>query len=140
MEKVPPPESLSFVERQRHESLQSVLDELNERLPKELKDTFESHGREYALTSGEDCMVAFAQQQREAMDDLYAEVVQRNDYRTEQAAAKILKLMEAYERLVAHYAELKSYYPHAAGAVEEVLPPLSALAEHGEQQWQSLKH
>ena len=138
MEKVPPPESLSFVEKQRHEALQNVLGELSERLPSELKRSFESRGREYALTSGEDCMVAFAQQHREAMDELYAEVVRRDDYRAEQAAAKLLKLFETYERLTVLYAELKSYYPHAAGAVEEELPPLSAIADHGNAAWEQL--
>lgn len=138
MERVPPPESLSLVEKKRHEALQEVIGELGERMPQELKKTFESHGREYELTSPEDCMVAFAQQHREAMDDLYAEVVRRDDYRAEQAAAKLLKLFEAYERLVSFYAELRSYYPHAAGAVEEHLPPLSAVAEHGSAAYEQL--
>ena len=54
MEKLNNNEPLSLVERQRQEALVSVLDTLSERFSSELKATFESHGREYTLTSGED--------------------------------------------------------------------------------------
>ena len=55
-----------------------------------------------------------------------------------EAVAKLLELFSAYERMVALYAELRSYYPRAAGEVEAALPPLSAVAKHGEKAWQNL--
>ena len=139
MEKLPKQEVVSLVEQKRVEALASVLDELDTRLPIQLKSSFESNGREYALTSAEDCMLAFAQQNREAVAALYAEVISRDDYRAEQATAKLLKLFEAYERTVALYAELISYYPAAAARVTEKLPPLSEIARHGVAQWEEIK-
>jgi uncharacterized protein (DUF2267 family) len=140
MEKIPQVERLSLVEQQRTEALLAVLETLRERFPGELKKTFESHGREYALTSAEDCMVAFAQQNREVVEAVYNEIKEKNDYRSEQAIAKLFELFLAYEKTVALYAELRSYYPTAAAKVEEALPPLSAVAEEGEMQWQNIKN
>ncbi len=138
MEKLNMNEKLSLVEVQRQEALAAVLDTLGERFPSELKATFESHGREYALTSAEDCMVAFAQQRRETVEALYTEIKEQNNYRAEQAIAKLHELFVAYEKTVALYAELRSYYPTAAGRVEEALPPLSEIAAHGSSVWQRL--
>lgn len=136
---VPKIEGVSLVEQKRQEALASVLDNLAERFPVTLKETFESNGREYSLTSAEDCMVAFAQQNREAVEALYIEIKDEGDYRAEQAIAKLHSLFLAYEKTVALYAELLSYYPTAAARVEEQLPPLSAVAAHGSQVWQSVK-
>lgn len=130
-----PPERLSLVAQQRQEAFAVVVEQLQARFPVELKRTFLSHEKEYALTSPEDCMVAFAQQNREAVDALYQDIVAQDDYRAEQAVVKLLKLFEAYERMVALYAELRSYYPQAAGLVEDKLPPLSAVRLHSEKVW-----
>ena len=129
---------LSLVETQRQEAFDVVIEALLPRLPHELKRTFISHEKEYALTSAEDCMVAFAQQNREAVEALYQDIVAQNNYRAEQAVVKLLKLFEAYERTVALYAELRTYYPRAAGMVEETLPPLGTIAKHAEKSWQQL--
>jgi hypothetical protein len=83
-------------------------------------------------------MVAFVQQNREAVEALYQDIVAQNHYRAEQAVVKLLELLTAYERTVAIYAELRSYYPRAAGDIEAVLPPLAAIAKHGEKAWQNL--
>ena len=131
-------EVVSLVEQTRIEALSAVLDELDIRLPVTLKSSFESNGREYKLTSPEDCMLAFAQQNREVVTALYTEIVARNDYRAEQAMVKLLKLFEAYERTVALYAELVSYYPVAAARVTEKLPPLSEIAAHGRKVWEDI--
>ncbi len=131
-------ESLSLVERQRREAFVHVLDTLEERFPGEPKATFESHGLEYALTSAEDCMVAFAQQHREVVEELYTEIREQNNYRAEQAIAKLYELFVAYEKTVALYAELRSYYPVAAARVEAALPPLSEIAAHGATTWHKL--
>ena len=138
MYKIPESEKISLVENQREEALNDILTVLSERFPIELKKTFESHGREYSLTSAEDCMVAFAQQNREAVETLYNEVKDKDDYRAEQAVAKLFALFLAYEKTVALYAELRSYYPAAAGRVEDHLPPLTHMAEHGSHEWQKI--
>lgn len=138
METVNNSERLSLVEQQRQEALTSVLDKLEELFPRELKATFESHGREYALTSAEDCMVAFAQQHREVVETLYDEIKEQNSYRSEQAVAKLYELFLAYEKTVVLYAELRSYYPTAAGRIDAALPPLSEIAAHGTNAWQKL--
>lgn len=142
MEKLPKQEGkerMSLVEQKRVEALTSVLDELQSRFSVEMKRTFISNEREYALTSPADCMVAFAQQNREAVEALYTEILSKNDYRAEQATVKILKLFEAYEKTVALYAELISYYPVAAARITEKLPPLSEITAHGKAVWDDIK-
>lgn len=130
--------NISLVEQQRQEAFTAVLDVLLERFPNELKKSFESGGRMYALTSAEDCMVAFAQQNREVVEGLYTEIKEADDYRSEQAIAKLFALFMAYEKTVALYAELRSYYPMVAARVEDQLPPLSYIATHGEEKWQDM--
>jgi hypothetical protein len=83
--------------------------------------------------------VAFAQQNREAVESLYNEVKDQNNYRAEQAIVKIYELFLAYEKTVALYAELRSYYPMAAPRIEEKLPPLSEIAKHGSQVWKQVQ-
>ncbi len=140
MENIPKKEKISLVEKQREEALSTVLDMVAERIPGELKKTFESQGREYALTSAEDCMVAFAQQNREVVEVLYNEIKEKDEYRTEQAIAKLFALFMAYEKTVALYAELRSYYPLAASRVEDQLPPLSNIVDHGSAQWKKINN
>lgn len=142
MEKLPKregKETVSLVEQKRVEALASVIDQLDSRFPVEMKRTFVSNEREYALTSPADCMVAFAQQNREAVEALYTEILTKNDYRAEQATVKILKLFEAYEKTVALYAELQSYYPVAAARITQKLPPLSEITAHGQAVWNDIK-
>ena len=142
MEKLPKKEkveTLSLVEQKRQEALSAVLDQLESRFPVELKQSFISNEREYKLTSPEDCMVAFAQQNREAVEALYQDIVAQDDYRAEQAVVKLLELFKAYERTVALYAELRSYYPVAAARVEDQLPPLSDIARHGSTAFAGMK-
>jgi hypothetical protein len=138
MEKFEQEERLSLVEKQRQEAFDTVLEKLEEAFKAQLKHTFESHGREYRLTSVEDCMVAFAQQRREAVEDLYNTIKEENNYRSEQAIAKLHELFVAYEKTVALYAELRSYYPTSAPKVEAALPPLSEIASHGSAVWNTL--
>ncbi|MEZ4103993.1 MAG: hypothetical protein R3B60_01770 [Candidatus Paceibacterota bacterium] len=131
-------EKISLVEKQRQEAMEEVLGFLNERFPDQLKQTFVSHGREYALTSAEDCMVAFSQQNREVVEELYDELKEKDSYRAEQAVAKLHALFIAYEKTVSLYAELRSYYPTVSGKVEDNLPPLTCIVEHAEKEWGKL--
>lgn len=129
----------SLVERKRQEAFAEVCDQLDERLSDDLKKSFESHGRHYELTSPEDCMVAFAQQIKGEIEGLHQEIISKNDYRQEQAAAKLMALAATYERLIALYAELRSYYPSAAKRVESHLPSLEKIAEDGKKRWDKIQ-
>lgn len=129
----------SLVERKRQEAFAEVCDQLDERLSGDLQKTFESHGRKYELTSPEDCMVAFAQQIKSEIEGLHQEIISKNDYRQEQAAAKLMSLAATYERLIALYAELRSYYPNAAKRVESHLPSLEQIAADGQKRWDKIQ-
>lgn len=139
MEKIPHEEKMSLVERKRQEAFASVLDALEEKLNAGIGATFESHGREYPLTSAEDCMVAYAQTMQVEAKKLHAEIVAKNDYREEQAIAKLLELFNMYERLIALYTELRSYYPTTASRVEIHIPSLTEIALHGNQLWEEVQ-
>lgn len=129
---------LSLVEQQRQEAIDTVFAQLEVLFPAELKSTFEANGRVYKLTSAEDCMVAFAQERREIVEGLYSSIKEQNNYRAEQAIAKLHELFVAYEKTVALYAEMRSYYPNVAGRVEASLPPLSEVAKHGSLVWKQV--
>ena len=129
----------SLIEQKRHEAFASVLDALDARFAPGVGKTFESHGREYVLTSPEDCMVAFAQMMYQEAHALYLEIKAKNDYREEQAVAKILELFKTYERLIALYSELRSYYPEAATRIESHVPSLTQIAEHGKELWNDIQ-
>ncbi len=139
MEKIKQEERISLVEKQKQEAMQSVVEVLVGRFPEDLKKTFESNGKEYTLTSVEDCMVAFAEQNREVTEKLYEEIKEKNDYRSEQAIAKLFALFLAYEKMIALQAELRSYYPQVAEQIEEKLPSLSCTTSHGSKLWEKLK-
>lgn len=136
---MPKAENMSLVERKRQEAFSRVLDTLEERLQKDIGSVFESHGREYPLTSPEDCMVAYAQMMQNEVITLYTEIVAANDYREEQAIAKLLELFNMYERLIALYTELRSYYPTSATRVEGHIPSLTEIAKHGERLWEQIQ-
>lgn len=132
-------EQISLVERKRQEAFAAVLDALDERLQNSIGNTFEAHGREYPLTSAEDCMVAYAQMMQNEIASLHTEIVAQNDYRQEQATAKLLELFNMYERLIALYTELRSYYPRAASRIEAHVPSLTQIAQHGEALWEEVQ-
>ena len=129
----------SMVEKKRQEAFGEVCDALDEKLGKGIGKTFESHGRQYELTSAEDCMVAFAQHMQDEIEGLYNEIVKKNNYREEQAAAKLLALINIYERLITLYAELRSYYPNAARRIEAHIPSLEEMAEQGRKEWEKIQ-
>ena len=133
------PEQMSLVEKKRQEAFAAVCDRLDEVLKKDIGSTFEAGGRDYELTSAEDCMVAFAQAMKNEIVALHKEIVEKNDYREEHAAAKLLALITTYERLIALYAELRSYYPKAAMRVEAHIPSLNEIARHGQVLWEQVQ-
>ena len=135
----------SLVEQNKQKAFLVMCDELDERLAAvtgedgELGKGFEVSGREYDLTSAEDCMVAYAQSMRQEVSKLYEEVKQKDDYYEEKAIAKLLELFKTYERMVALYAELRSYYPTAAARASEHIPSLDECTKHANQLWDKVK-
>lgn len=55
------------------------------------------------------------------------------DYRKEQAAAKILEFVQAYELFVVRYAEIASSYPEAAEELKKNIPGLTEIEKAGEE-------
>ena len=131
-------ERRSLVEEKRQEAFTRMCEELDKRLTHDIGRHFEVNGRRYELTSAEDCMVAYAQQMRTEVVKLYEEVLAKDDYYEEKAIAKLLELFRAYERLISLYAELRSYYPDAAGRVEAHVPSLQETAQHGQALWNTV--
>ena len=54
------------------------------------------------------------------------------EYRKEQAAAKLLEFFKAYELLTARYAEIMIMYPEAAEELKKAIPGLSDIEKAGE--------
>jgi hypothetical protein len=135
MEAMSEEEHMSLVERKRQEAFSLVLDEFEKRIENGIGPSFSSHGREYPLTSTEDCMVAYAQMMQSEIAMLHKEVVSKGEYREEQATAKLLELFSMYERLIALYTELRSYYPKAASRIEAHVPSLTEIVVHGDSLW-----
>lgn len=129
----------SLVEGKRQAAFAEITRELSDRLSHDIGTIFEVHGRQYELTSVEDCMVAYAQKMRAEVRQLHEEVVARDDYYEEKAIAKLLELFRTYERMVALYAELRSYYPVAGASVSEHIPSLQQTSDHAEQLWKHIK-
>lgn len=125
----------SKVERERKRALERVLHEIDVRFESMKKPAFEAKGREFPLTCGVDCMVAHAQNIYHVADSLYSEILKKDDYREEQAIAKLTRLFESYAKTMALFAELKEYYPEAAARVEGYIPALNTSVEHGEIIW-----
>ena len=121
----------SLVVQKRRAAFQEVSQEMTERLSSDVGASFEAHGREYEVTSAEDCMLAYAQNLRSELAVLHDEVVARDNYYEEKATAKLLELFTLYERLMALYAELRTEYPSASATVETHLPLLEAAYAHG---------
>lgn len=125
----------SKVERERKRALEQVITEIDARFESMKKPAFRAKGREFPLTCGVDCMVAHSQNLYHVADKLYGEIVQKNDYREEQAIAKLSRLFESHAKTMALFAELRQYYPEAAARVEGYIPALGASVEHGEIMW-----
>jgi len=131
--------SESRVERERKRALERVLNEIDTRFESLKKPNFKAQGKEYPLTCGVDCMVAHSQTLHKVAAELYDQIVQKNDYREEQAIAKLTRLFESHAKTMALFAELKEYYPEAAKRVEGYIPALAKSVEHGEIMWNERK-
>jgi hypothetical protein len=59
-------------------------------------------------------------------------MTQEDNYRKEQAAAKLLAFFKAYEVLTMHYAEIMISYPEAAKELKKSIPGLIEIEKAGE--------
>ena len=56
-----------------------------------------------------------------------------NEYRKEQAAAKLLEFFKTYELLASRYAEILALYPDAAEELKKVVPGLTDIENAGKE-------
>ena len=59
-------------------------------------------------------------------------------YRKEQAEAKIVELAQVYGELVTRYAEIATSYPDAAEELKKNFPGLAEIEKHGNDMWDNL--
>lgn len=138
MEKMDGKKGESVLERKRQEAFLKFVKEWEGAL-KEVGTTFDSHGKDFEIMNAEDYLVAYGQSLVGVTEALYEEVVAKENYHEEQAAAKILALINIYEKLSVHYAELRSYYKNAADVLDKHLPALRAMHEHSEDRFKNSK-
>lgn len=59
-------------------------------------------------------------------------MTQENNYRKEQAAAKLVEFFKAYEVLTMRYAEIMVSYPDSANELKKNIPGLAEIEKAGE--------
>ena len=74
---------------------------------------------------------------REIAERLHKEVMDLDDYRKEQASAKLLSFFESYERLVKLYAEIRIHQPKTK-SLESILPFLAECSAQVKSDWQQI--
>lgn len=87
------------------------------------------------ITNEIEYMVARAQAETDMARHLLEEVREEGDYWKEKAAAKMLVFQESEEKMLTLYAELKSYHPELAEALEARKPHLLELLEEAKQRF-----
>ena len=75
-------------------------------------------------------LVAEAQAETDIAQHLLAEARKEENYWEEKAAAKMVAFHEHEEKMLTLYAEMKSYHPELAGALEDRKPYLLNLLEN----------
>ncbi|MCK5590852.1 MAG: hypothetical protein KAI72_02745 [Candidatus Pacebacteria bacterium] len=90
----------------------------------------------YAIKNEVDYMVARARAQTDAVRKLLKDTQKENDYWKEKAAAKLVEFHEHEEKIISLYAEMKSYHPELAQALEKRHPYLLDLVNNARGQWE----
>lgn len=93
----------------------------------------------YAIKNEVDYMVARARAQTDAVRKLLKDTQKENDYWKEKATAKLVEFHEHEEKILSLYAEMKSYHPELAEALEKRRPYLLSLVENARIQWEEQK-
>jgi hypothetical protein len=81
-----------------------------------------------------DFLIARAEREVDLAHSILEDARGKNEYFREKAAAKIFAYYELELELIKHYVEIKIYYPHSAGALEEQKPYLFHLWNEAERE------
>ena len=83
-----------------------------------------------------DYMVARSQAETEAVRKLLKESQKEEDYWKEKATAKMMAFHEQEEKMLSIYADIKSYHPELAIALEKRRPYLLSILLRAGEQWE----
>ena len=83
-----------------------------------------------------DYMVARAQAETGAVLKLLVDSQKENDYWKEKAAAKLMAFHEHEEKMLSIYADIRSYHPELAVALEKRRPHLLSILKEARNQWE----
>lgn len=126
---VPPvPPQIAKMEQERKEALTIVLEKIKiKRSEMGAAISLNAYGKQYPVREGSeaDKTVAEAQMLHEAAKNIYEEV-KGHDYRQEQAAIKMVELLNENELLTARYAEMLEHFPDLALQIKKMVPSLSS--------------
>jgi hypothetical protein len=121
------PPQIAKMEQERKEALTVVLAQIEHIVQEEgVPRSVEIYGREYPLrnNSESDLLVAKTQQYIKASKKVL-ENVRGRDYRQEQAAAKLVDLLEENRLVTEKYAEFLEHFPALASSIKHMMPSLS---------------
>ena len=90
----------------------------------------------YAIKNEVDYMVARSRAETDAVRELLEDSRKENDYWKEKAAAKLVAFHEHEEKMLSLYAEIRSYHPELAVALEKRRPYLLGILERARDQWE----
>lgn len=90
----------------------------------------------YAIKNEVDYMVARSRAETDAVRELLEDSRKENDYWKEKAAAKLVAFHEHEEKMLSLYAEIRSYHPELAAALEKRRPYLLDILERARDQWE----
>ncbi len=93
----------------------------------------------FPFTTAGDFLVARAHQEVVRAEIIMQRSLEANDYFYEKAAAKILAFYEMEHKLIAHYVELKLYFPESATALEAQKPYLGRIWSEAENELVQLR-
>jgi hypothetical protein len=127
------PPIIAKMEQERHDAFSIVLEKIREK--REQFGTPVSvivYGKEYPMREGSesDRTVAEAQMLHRAAQEILSEM-RGVDYRQEEAAAKLVELLDQNELLTTRYAELIEYFPDLADTIKKMVPGVSPIIEEG---------
>jgi Na+/phosphate symporter len=93
----------------------------------------------FPFTTTGDFLVARATREVVHAEEIMKRAHEANDYFHEKVAAKVLAFYEIEHKLIAHYVELKLYFPESATALEAQKPYLSRIWSEAENELVQLR-
>lgn len=92
----------------------------------------------YKIQNETEYLVARAQAETNVTRQILKEARGDKDYWKEKAAAKMLAFHECEEKMLTLYAEMKSYHPELAEAIEKRKPYLLDILAEAKRRWETL--